>query len=84
MSTVEELRTLVDPTQSNPALPSGHPFSNVQSDATGRLLPMSSVLLALLSCTSTLVKRAASVRPTTHTYGVYEADMDMMLIDFVI
>lgn len=28
--TVEELRTLVDPTQSNPALPSGHPFSNVQ------------------------------------------------------
>ncbi len=30
--TVEELRTLVDPTQSNPALPSGHPFSNVQSE----------------------------------------------------
>jgi hypothetical protein len=29
--TVDELMTLVDRTQSNPALPSGHPFSNVQS-----------------------------------------------------
>ena len=27
----EELRTLIDPTQRNPALPSGHPFTNVQS-----------------------------------------------------
>ncbi len=27
--TVEELLTLVDPTQSDPALPSGHPFGNV-------------------------------------------------------
>jgi hypothetical protein len=26
-----ELASLIDPTQSNPALPSGHPFSNVQS-----------------------------------------------------
>ena len=32
LPTVEELRSLVDPTQSNPALPSGHPFINVQSD----------------------------------------------------
>ncbi len=31
LPTVEELRTLVDPTRSNPALPSGHPFTNVQS-----------------------------------------------------
>jgi len=31
LPTVEELRTLIDPTQSNPALPSGHPFTNVQS-----------------------------------------------------
>ncbi|MBW7898987.1 hypothetical protein B188_00780 [Candidatus Brocadiaceae bacterium B188] len=31
LPTVEELRTLVDPTQSNPALPLGHPFTNVQS-----------------------------------------------------
>ena len=31
LPTVEELASLVDPTQSNPALPSGHPFSNVQS-----------------------------------------------------
>jgi hypothetical protein len=29
---VEELASLVDTTQSNPALPSGHPFVNVQSD----------------------------------------------------
>lgn len=29
--TMEELASLVDPTQSSPALPSGHPFSNVQS-----------------------------------------------------
>jgi len=28
--TVEELASLVDTTQSNPALPSGHPFRNVQ------------------------------------------------------
>jgi hypothetical protein len=27
---VEELATLVDPTVSNPSLPSGHPFTNVQ------------------------------------------------------
>lgn len=32
LPTVEELASLVDPTQSNPALPSGHPFINVQSD----------------------------------------------------
>jgi hypothetical protein len=29
LPTVEELATLVDPTQSNPALPAGHPFDNV-------------------------------------------------------
>ncbi|MBI2875790.1 MAG: DUF1566 domain-containing protein [Candidatus Tectomicrobia bacterium] len=28
--TVEELASLIDPTQANPALPAGHPFSNVQ------------------------------------------------------
>ena len=32
LPTVEELASLVDPTQMNPALPSGHPFINVQSD----------------------------------------------------
>ena len=31
LPTVEELKSLVDRTQSNPALPSGHPFTNVQS-----------------------------------------------------
>ncbi|MBI4738702.1 DUF1566 domain-containing protein [Candidatus Woesearchaeota archaeon] len=31
LPTVEELASLVDPTQSNPSLPSGHPFTNVQS-----------------------------------------------------
>ena len=30
LPTVEELASLVDPTQINPALPSGHPFVNVQ------------------------------------------------------
>ena len=30
LPTVQELASLVDPTQSNPALPAGHPFSNVQ------------------------------------------------------
>ena len=29
--TIQELATLVDPTQSNPALPAGYPFINVQS-----------------------------------------------------
>jgi hypothetical protein len=28
--TTEELASLIDPTQTNPALPSGHPFTNVQ------------------------------------------------------
>ncbi|MBF8276690.1 MAG: uncharacterized protein HW390_1763 [Candidatus Brocadiaceae bacterium] len=32
LPTVEELASLVDPTQSNPSLPSGHPFTNVRSD----------------------------------------------------
>ena len=32
LPTVEELASLVDNTQYNPALPSGHPFGNVQSD----------------------------------------------------
>ena len=32
LPTVAELASLVDTTQSNPALPSGHPFQNVQSD----------------------------------------------------
>jgi len=31
LPTVEELASLVDTTQSNPSLPSGHPFTNVQS-----------------------------------------------------
>ena len=31
LPTIEELASLVDTTQSNPALPSGHPFLNVQS-----------------------------------------------------
>lgn len=31
LPTLQELASLVDPTQSNPALPAGHPFSNVQS-----------------------------------------------------
>jgi hypothetical protein len=31
LPTVEELASLVDPTQTNPALTSGHPFTNVQS-----------------------------------------------------
>jgi hypothetical protein len=30
LPTIQELASLVDPTQSNPALPAGHPFSNVQ------------------------------------------------------
>jgi hypothetical protein len=30
LPTVEELASLVDLTQSNPAIPSGHPFTNVQ------------------------------------------------------
>lgn len=30
LPTVEELESLMDPTQYNPMLPSGHPFSNVQ------------------------------------------------------
>jgi hypothetical protein len=32
LPTIQELASLIDPTQSNPALPAGHPFSNVQSD----------------------------------------------------
>jgi len=32
LPTVEELASLVDPTQTNPALSSGHPFINVQSN----------------------------------------------------
>jgi len=31
LPTIQELASLVDPTQSNPALTGGHPFSNVQS-----------------------------------------------------
>ena len=31
LPTVDELASLVDPTQTDPALPSGHPFVNVQS-----------------------------------------------------
>jgi hypothetical protein len=33
LPTIQELASLVDPTQSNPALPAGHPFSNVQSSS---------------------------------------------------
>ena len=32
LPTVQELASLVDPDQSSPALPVGHPFNNVQSD----------------------------------------------------
>ena len=32
LPSVHELASLVDPANSNPALPTGHPFSNVQSD----------------------------------------------------
>jgi hypothetical protein len=30
--TVDELKTLIDPTQHDPALPAGHPFSNIKSE----------------------------------------------------
>ena len=30
--TVDELKTLIDPTQRDPALPPGHPFSNIKSE----------------------------------------------------
>ncbi len=33
LPTIQDLESLIDVTQSNPALPSGHPFSNVQSSA---------------------------------------------------
>ncbi|GJQ22553.1 hypothetical protein BIY37_02880 [Candidatus Brocadia sapporoensis] len=33
LPTIEELSSLVDPTQNSPALPSDHPFTNVQSDS---------------------------------------------------
>jgi hypothetical protein len=33
LPTLQELASLVDPTQDNPALPAGHPFSNVQSSS---------------------------------------------------
>jgi hypothetical protein len=37
LPTVEELATLVDlTTQTTPALPTGHPFSNVQSNSNGQ------------------------------------------------
>jgi uncharacterized protein DUF1566 len=29
---VDELKTLIDPTQHDPALPAGHPFSNIKSE----------------------------------------------------
>ena len=32
LPTMEELASLIDPTQSNPALPSGHPFTSPQSN----------------------------------------------------
>lgn len=32
LPTVQELASLIDPSQSNPALPAGHPFTNVQSN----------------------------------------------------
>lgn len=32
LPTIEELASLVDTSQSNPALPAGHPFTNVQSN----------------------------------------------------
>jgi hypothetical protein len=31
LPTIQDLASLIDPTQSNPVLPSGHPFSNVRS-----------------------------------------------------
>lgn len=31
LPTIEELSSLIDPTQKNPSLPQGHPFRNVQS-----------------------------------------------------
>jgi hypothetical protein len=33
LPTIQELASLVDPTKSRPALPSGHPFSNVRSES---------------------------------------------------
>ena len=32
LPTIQELRSLVDPTQSDPALPSGHPFTNLDTN----------------------------------------------------
>jgi hypothetical protein len=44
LPTIEELMSLVDPSQSSPALPSGHPFSNIgESDYLSATTNMSAV-----------------------------------------
>ena len=53
LPTIQELASLIDPTQSSPALPSGHPFSNVQSaiywSATTRADNTANVWIVLLN-----------------------------------
>lgn len=51
---INELHSLVDPTQSNPALPDGHPFTGVQSSTTGRVLRMRPLPTAHGSCTCSM------------------------------
>ena len=69
---VHELRSLVDYTRYDPALPVGYPFVGVQS----RFYWSSTVLAANPSYawTSTTASLSRSTRPTTTTCGRYEAD----------
>ncbi|MBW7897138.1 hypothetical protein B188_01680 [Candidatus Brocadiaceae bacterium B188] len=84
LPTVEELASLVDPTQNGPALPSDHPFTNVQSGYYWSSTTYVSATSDAWYVSFSNGYVASTLRPTIATSGVYEADTAMMLRDLVI
>src|SRR3990167_5137948 len=65
--------------------PAAIPLPMCSRATTGRLLPLFTVPVTHGTCTSAVVPWATtSIRATITTYGVYEADTVMMLVNLVI
>ena len=84
LPTVEELSSLVDRTELDPTLPADHPFIGVQTESPywTIIFPMRAPRLWAGPCGFSMAKCTPPLRAITRPQGgVFEADLDTMLID---
>jgi hypothetical protein len=82
LPSIEELLSLVDPTQNNPTLPVGHPFINVQIDYFywSSTLGWMRFRLILGAIILEMLTRVIARRMSDYTYGSYGEDTGMIIL----